>query len=237
MRSNSGLIILVSIVLLAAVPYAGAEIKFEILGRAKNVQGVILPAGTRIEYTESGKINYAILEGPAKLQDLPCRGWVYFYESGRIKNAELSREATIQGMKFENGSRISLYESGKLQSGTLAEGKIVDGIKLVDGARISLFEDGKVINAYLTKAQEIQGILCAPGLIDFYDNGRLETATLARAEELGRIKYPAGSVIDLYSSGRVKRVALSEAMTIEGVLYGKGNRVHFGEDGKVLPVR
>ncbi|MFA5336304.1 MAG: hypothetical protein WC324_05220 [Candidatus Omnitrophota bacterium] len=237
MRGNPGLIILVSIALLGASPYAGAEIKFEILGSAKNVQGMMLPAGTRIEYTESGKVNYAILESPAKLQDLPCQGWAYFYESGKIKNAELSRDVTLQGMKFEKGSRISLYESGKLQSGTLAEGKIVDGIKLVDGARISLFEDGNVINAYLTKAQEIQGIMCAPGLIDFYDNGRLETATLARAEELGRIKYPAGSVIDLYSSGRVKRAALPEAMTIEGILYSKGNRVHFGEDGKVLPAR
>jgi hypothetical protein len=237
MRRNSGLIILVSVALLAVAQLTRAEIKFEILDSARSVQGIPLPAGTRIEYRESGKINYAVLENPAKIQDLPCQGWVYFLESGKIKNTELSRDVTLQGMKFEKGSRIQLYESGRLRSGTLAEGKIVDGIKLGDGARIFLFETGKVVNVYLTKDQEIQGILCAPGQIKFYDDGRLGTATLARAEELGRIKYPAGSIIELYRSGRVKRAALSETMTIEGNTYGQGKRIDLGEDGKILPSR
>jgi len=237
MRNRYGLAVIASLALLAAARYAAAEIKFEIIDSARSIQGIALPAGTRIEYTESGRINYAILEKPASAQDLPCQGWIYFYESGKVRDAELSRDVSLHGIKLSKGTRIYLYESGKLRSGTLAEGKTINGVKVVDGARVFLFETGKLINIYLAKVQEIQGVLCAPGPVDFYADGRLKSATLARAAEMGRIRYPAGSVIDFYPSGRVNRAALSEPVSIEGKLWGKGSRVNFGEDGKILPVR
>lgn len=237
MRNRPCLAVIASLALFAAAQYAAAEIKFEIIDSAKKIQGIALPSGTRIEYTESGRINYAILEKPAAVQDLPCQGWMFFYESGKIRDAELSRDVSLQGIKLGKGSRVYLYESGKLRSGTLAEGKTIGGVKVAEGARVFLFETGKLVNIYLTKAQEIQGVLCAPGPVDFYADGRLRSATLAEAAEIGRIRYPAGSVIDLYPSGRVNRAALSGPVQIEGNLYGKGMRVNLGEDGKILPVR
>ncbi|MFA5164542.1 MAG: hypothetical protein WC481_03130 [Candidatus Omnitrophota bacterium] len=237
MRNRPGSAVIASLALLVAAQCAAAEIKFEIIDSARNIQGTTLPPGTRIEYTEAGKINYAILEKPAAVQDLPCQGWIYFYESGKVRDAELSRDVSLQGITLSKGSRIYLYESGRLRSGTLAEAKMIGGVKVADGARVSLFETGKLVNVYLTKAQEIQGILCAPGPVDFYNDGRLKSSTLAGTTEIGRIRYPAGSVIDFYPSGRVNRAALSEPVKIEGNLYGKGVRVNLGEDGKILPVR
>ena len=237
MRNIPCIVTLAAAAILFSAGYlTAAEIKFEILESSRTIQGNLFPAGTRIEYTGSGAVNYAILETPGKIQEIPCLGWVYFYESGKIKNAELAKELSLYGMKFGKGSILHLYESGKVRSGILADGKLVGEVRLGAGSRIFLSESGNLSNVDLAQNQEIQGITCAPGQLYFYEDGRLKRAVLAEDEEIGRIKFPSGSEIELYKSGRIKRVALSQDMKIEGKTYNRGSRVNFGEDGKILPV-
>ena len=228
-------IVLILLVLIGGRDVA-AEIKFEILKSGKTIQGIPFPEGTRIEYTEAGKIHYAILDRPEKIQDAPCEGWLYFYASGKLKSAQLARDYETHGFTFAKGTGIFFYESGKIQSGTIASAKNMGTMVFNSGARLNFYESGKLVDVFLAGEQEIQGILCGKGRVLFYDSGRIDSAQLAEDKEFGRIKVPKGSAIELYPSGKLKSVVLSGPTAIDGRVRGGGSSVSFTEDGKTLPL-
>lgn len=214
-----------------------AEIKFEILKSAKTIKGITFPEGTRIEYTPAGKINYAILEQPENIQDVPCEGWLYFYESGKLKSAQLARNYEAYGFSFAKGSKLYFFESGKIRRGTIAADKSIGRTTFKPGTTLSLYQSGKIDNVSLASEQEIQGILCDAGKVQFYDSGRIKSAKIAVEKEFGHVKIPKGSFIELYPSGKIKSAALSESVVIDGKTHRKGGLVLFLEDGEVLLTR
>jgi len=86
------------------------------------VQGDTVRGGGKISkgFHENGALASGFLRKPAVIDDVPCKASVFkpvfFHPNGKLKEATLDRDATIQGAPREKGDTVRFDASGKLLS-------------------------------------------------------------------------------------------------------------------------
>ena len=143
---------------------------------------------------------------PTVIQGYSCdKGYVWFYNDGRLKRCSVSQETQFGEALIPGGSILYLKPDGsrdgvQLAHTTLVHEALCDGGGFLgpsEGSSTGFFPSGKLRVCYLAKNQVVQGVPCAhQGILAslkgpdsgvyFHEDGRLRSCLLA--EDFGNQK-------------------------------------------------
>jgi len=202
--------------------YVSLNFKEQKNGKREMIRKKLLVLGLCLPLFSSGAIAEK-LEKDTVIQGIKCaKGYVDFYESGKLKSATLGTwdrntgrytPIQIQGMKIQGGE-IKLYESGKLKEIIPRCWSYQIKIQRIWFCkRIEFYESEKIkiSKAFLSNNETIQGIKCKGGsdyYIVFYESGKLKNATLVENQIIQGIECWEGRDVELYESGKIKKTYL-----------------------------
>jgi len=121
------------------------------LAEDQEIQGMPCNKDIEVSLYESGRLHTAGLSEGRKFQDIffPARSELFFYESGKLEGARLSRLSIpsydIQGILCDTRYEIYFHESGNLMSATLSQDQEIGGKFYKNGKRLEFDKTGKVI--------------------------------------------------------------------------------------------
>lgn len=150
--------------------HPNGKLKSASLAKSQVIQGVhcsniIFGLWPRPDVTfhPNGKLESARLWRNQVIRGIPCSGDIYLYKNGRVSRTELSRDATISGIRCKAKTWIKLYPNGRLESGTIARDRIIWNTKFPAGSEIRMNKRGKITRVTLTKDSVIGGKLHKSG--------------------------------------------------------------------------
>ncbi|HEX6886293.1 MAG TPA: hypothetical protein VF530_23160 [Planctomycetota bacterium] len=154
-----------------------------------------------------GSLRRAYLLEETELEGLACRGWVWWYEDGRLDNLELAHERVVQGHAFPAGTRLFLDREGRLAHAWLARTTQIDGLPCRGKWKIdtAFHPNGHVKAFFPPEDHEIDGFLCTASVfhpVYLHPDGRLRQCKLARAATIGGRTFRAGAKLTLDEAGR-----------------------------------
>jgi len=153
----------------------------------------------------------------------------YDYARKMVNGGVLAEEAILEAggvkVKFMAGKALGFHRNGSVSVGSLAEKTTIQGMICRAGTNLLFNENGRIvwmllpggtnvsIGALLFKSGKTIGGGSHPP-IRFYDNGQVESGSLAK--EVGRqgMKFRPG-VIEFHEDGKVKSGALAEDAVVE----------------------
>jgi hypothetical protein len=140
--------------------YQGGKLKSCTLGRDDTVSGQPLAAGTIVNLTPEGDLDWCFLQEDTMIQGHLCRGSSHgfmtgFHPNGKLKTAWLARDEVIQGIPcakfsfmsglFGGGERTLFDEKGRLRYCRLSRATTIDGQTFKKGDEVRFDKDGKVV--------------------------------------------------------------------------------------------
>ena len=164
------------------------------------------------EFHEDGTLKKCKLLEPVTIEGYPCKRWVRFYPNGHLKQLELSRDHSVQGIRVPATSNVFLHDDGVLESCWIWKDVLIQGIPCDGGwgkMSVSFHRNGKLKHCFLSEHTEIQGIPCRASVF---------------------------RIVGFHPSGKLKECTLSRNHVIDGREYRKGSELHFDEAGSVQPV-
>jgi hypothetical protein len=200
----------------------GAQRDFT-LDKAAEVDGVALPAGTRVELDESRVLKVAELPDGAAvtLRGASWRGRIEFAEPahapnaahGQITDGTLAASAAIDGIPCRVGGRATFFWGGQLMGCTLSQDtEIAATIGTADGAtqtqrlrclagdtvELDGLRAGELGGCRLAAAAEFGDFACAAGERILVSTGFVAACTFAKPARFGPLSLPAGSSVTYY---------------------------------------
>lgn len=163
-----------------------------------------------IERWDDGSLRTVLLAEPAEIDGIPCARWARFFRGGRLEDAELSRDCTLNGQPLPAGSRVFFTEAGVLESTFLSENTLLDGVPCDGGpmkCQTTFHPNGRVRMTFLHEDAEIQGVSCEGSVfasVRFDDQGRLVGCKLSRAATIDGVSFPSGAKIERDEHGRMR---------------------------------
>jgi hypothetical protein len=165
--------------------------------------------GTWVRYRkgqQDGRISDARLGEDQELDGLPCSAGTYvsFHPNERVRGTVLARDREIGGIPCAGGKELSFHKSGRLSVATLAEDHVLVGRRFPRGTWLLFNEKARLVRVFLAEDWEIDAIPCkARTFGEFYENGRMRVAALARRHlVLGQI-YAEGTLLYFDEDGRL----------------------------------
>jgi hypothetical protein len=148
------------------------------LAKAANVEGVVLPGRTAIEFSPEGDLWRARLFDDDEVEGLPLSSDadIEFEEGGKMVRFRLSEPFDFDGHHCEPGD-VRRFPSGRLQSCTLSSTELVHGMQ-ADPSRP----------------------------VTFHDSGAPESLVLAKSVFLEGEELVSGTFVRLSAAGRVRRL-------------------------------
>jgi hypothetical protein len=161
----------------------------------------------RKQYAD-GRPCIVVFKETVDLAGVPCRGEAWFSRAGELTGVTLTREQQFGSRRFGAGSFVRFYrgqQDGRVNDVKLGGDQEIDGLPC-RGGTVVLFDSKERLRCLsLARDQDIDGIPCAGGNmpVSFHANGRVSTATLARAHVVGDHSYPRGTGFQLDETGHV----------------------------------
>lgn len=194
-----------------------------------------------------------ILEKPTEVQGMPCQGKVELNAHGGITSCTLSRDHVISGNLLPIGTRVVFSDAGALQRCKLGRDATVSGVTLPGNSTVFFNAQGQMDMCGLPTDTMIQGHLCKAGADawcpEFYPDGKLRVAWLARDEEIDGVPCASASlgkeilrlvgvragkpIARFYHNGRLQYAMLARDATIQGHAFRKGESIDLSPDGKL----
>ena len=180
-----------------------------VLSEKYEIQGIIFPKGTKLEFYSHKCLKSAYLPSSCEIGGIiwPGGSWVEFQYGGghkgdkaQLSRAKLLEDKEIQGIIFPKGSQVT-FSNGLLEH-----------VMLPAGCEI-----------------EIQGIPCLEELTFQRPRTEVCATLLARNYEIEGIAFPRGSLIEFWYTGKLRRAIFGSDIEISGKKYLKGQRVAFDE--------
>jgi len=193
------------------------------LDKAAEIDGVALPAGTRVELDENRVLKVAELPDGAALtlRGASWQGKVEFAEPahapnaahGQITDGTLAASTAIDGIPCRAGGRVTFFWGGQLMSCTLSQNTEIaatiakaDGgtqaqkLRCLAGDTIELdgLRAGELGGCRLAEAAEFGDIACAAGERILVSTGQVAACTFAKPARFGPLSLPAGSSVTYY---------------------------------------
>ncbi|MFA5164764.1 MAG: hypothetical protein WC481_04300 [Candidatus Omnitrophota bacterium] len=95
--------------------YSG-KVKSAKLSEPFEVQGVLWPKDTQLEFDEAGKLRWASFRETVKVEGVdwpgPCS--IKFAQNGRIYRAYMLEDCTIQGKQYKDGEVLKVDSKGQV---------------------------------------------------------------------------------------------------------------------------
>jgi hypothetical protein len=156
---------------------------------------------------EDGAVKRAFLVEETELAGLPCRGYAWWYEDGRIDNVELAAERVVQGHRFPEGTRVFFDRDGRLAHAWLSEDTVIDGRPCRGRWKIdtAFHPNGRVRAFFPPDTLEIDGVACVASVfhpVYLHPDGRLCQCKLARDVTLEGRTFEKGETLRLDEAGR-----------------------------------
>ena len=164
----------------------------------------------RAEFYEDGTLKKCRLLEPVVIEGYPCKRWVRWHSNGRLKQLELSRDHTVQGIRIPATSNVFLHDDGVLESCWIWKDVTIQGVPCDGGwgkMAVSFYRDGKLKYCFLSEHTEIQGIPCRASvfhIVGFHPNGKLKRCTLSRDHVIAGREYRKGSKLYFDAEGNVQ---------------------------------
>lgn len=200
-----------------------ASQRYFTLDRSAEIDGVALPAETRVELDETHALRAAELPDDAvvTLRGAKWQGKIEFSEPahapnalhGQITEGTLAMAAVLGGIPCRKGSQASFFWGGQLMSCTLSQDTDIAATLLksdgtpqarklrclandtvkLDGPRF-----GELGGCRLATPGEFGDIACAARERILISNGHVAACTFARPARFGSIDLPAGAAVTYY---------------------------------------
>ena len=143
---------------------------------------------------------------------------IYFYQNGDFISNKVQRFVAGQdfekyGLIFKAGSVVTLYPDGCLRGGEIYGGQLVESLGFHRDSRLTFCRDGRILSlnsaSYSFRVETNGRNFRGTGWASFHENGSIEAATLAQAEEIGGCHYPAFASLHFNPEGKIDRVVTS----------------------------
>lgn len=167
---------------------------------------------------------------------LPKGSIVFFSSDGVLTSVDLAAPATIAGEFFEARTLVRLGPEGAIQGSVIRfeNERILLGIPCTGSAGFSV--SGALELTRLARDTVIDGVPCQGGkVITFHPNGKLKSATLAKAHALRGALFPRETHVSWGEDGLARTARLSAACTVGGQEYPEGMSLSFVDGGGVAP--
>jgi hypothetical protein len=192
------------------------------LDKAAEINGVLLPAGTRVQLDDHRALKVAELPEGAMmtLRNATWQGKIEFAEPAHTPNAAY----------------------GQITDGTLAASAVIDGISCRAGERVTFFWGGHLMGCMLSRDFDIPATLAAPDrsartyrfrcladdtiALDGVRTGELGGCRLAGVADFGEVACAAGERI-LISSGYVAACTLASSARFGPLKLPAGSSVTY----------
>lgn len=193
------------------------------LDKAAEIDGIVLPAGTRVELDENRALKVAELPDGATvtLRGASWQGKVEFAEPahapnaarGQITDGTLAASTAIDGIPCRAGGRVTFFWGGQLMGCTLSQNTEIaatmakaDGtaqarkLRCLAGDTVELdgVRAGELGGCRLAEAAEFGDIACAAGERILVSSGYVAACTFAKPARFGPLSLPAGSSVTYY---------------------------------------
>jgi hypothetical protein len=171
------------------------------------VLAVVVAAGCGVTQTAQSRTaaQRTKLQQDTEIQGYPCaKGYAMVYPSGHLASCSVSRETAFGEALIPAGSIIDLEWTGKPKGAMMAHNTVIAGVKCSggnwllgpsEGAMTMFYLSGKLQQCWLAGDQSVQGVPCMTagfiglfgdgarrdGGAKFYESGKLESCTLAKA--------------------------------------------------------
>jgi hypothetical protein len=220
----------------------------ETLTTAREVAGVRWPAGARLHFQGDTRAfaggHVDRLAAPWKVGGVtwPVDTYLELDEHGEVRSASRTLVAaeTVGGVPWPAGTRLAFEGSGRI---TLAErrsvaGETVGGHVFPAGAELVLDAQGKLRSARVQGNDEVfAGVRWKRAtLVMVAEDGQITASrTLVAREEIGKVRWPAGSTLDLNDRGEIVRgfVHARQPMRFGGVAWPAHTDLRVTAEGKV----
>ena len=168
-----------------------------------------------IEYPDGRNITNCRLREPTEFQGKWCdNGDTRFDKDWSLVACHLARDYIVGELTVPAGSWVQFYPEGPPLSAELPKNMMYQGLLLKHGKhdwRQDFFKDGSLKGASLARKEEIQGVVCA------------------KASILGTLSGRTG--VRFHDNGKLESCKIAESVTIEGHAFKKGDRISFDCDG------
>jgi len=195
------------------------------LDKAAEIDGIALPAGTRVELDDDNVLQVAELPDGATLalRGATWQGKVEFAMAahapnkahGQITAGTLAATAVIEGVPCQSGDQVAFFWGGQLMECTLSQdigvaATIADAngathsqnFRCLAGDTIQLqgLRPGELAGCRLAEPADFGDIACAVSERILISNGTLSACTFAKAARFGPLDLPAGATVTYYEA-------------------------------------
>ena len=193
------------------------------LDKAAEIDGVALPAGTRVELDESHALKVAELPDGAvvTLRGAKWQGRIEFADPGHAPNAvpgritqgTLAAAAVVDGIPCRGGSHASFFWGGQLMSCTLSQNSDITATLLKsdgsaqaqklrclanDTVQLDGLRSGELGGCRLNTPSDLGDIACAGGERILISSGQVAACTFAKPARFGPLDLPARAAVTYY---------------------------------------
>jgi len=162
---------------------------------------------------------------------------VYFYEDGQAQGVKSSNSPKVKGLPLKPGSFLGFYgDSAIISNIVLAEDAIFEGIPLAANSEIQ-FHAGSGKKSSMTPGKNFEyqkWPIKAGEMINFYDNGVLDFATLSKDFMYKKMNLKAGTLVRFFASGNLNQAVLAKDNQIGDVVCKGSMTTSFTENGGII---
>jgi len=196
------------------------------LVRGTIINGIKCKEEEWIAFKENEQLALCTLAEDTVIKDVKFMGEkkIYFYDEGQGYSGTLAN-TTINGIKFEDGTKANFYSKGQLQEVELVKDTIINGVKWK--GTVGFYKNGRVSGGILSEDTIINGIKYKGGTrIKFFNNGQVMSGTLAEDTVIqvqGKdIKFKGGEEIGFHENSIVKFGYLITDILLQGIKFKGG---------------
>lgn len=117
-----------------------------------------------------------------------------FWQTKKLHSGYLAEDSTVRGICFKGGTELILHENGNIFLGNLATDATIDDLPLAAGCTAVFFRDGRLEAGTLARPIKI-GKLTFMGRIQFFGNGKINSADLAKPAVVGGVRCGVGGIV------------------------------------------
>jgi hypothetical protein len=195
------------------------------LGKAAEIDGVALPAGTRVELDESHALQVAELPEGATLalRGATWQGKLEFAmpahapngAHGQLTDGSLAASAMIQGVPCQSGHQVAFFWGSQLMECTLSQDADIPATVANpngamhartfrclanDAIQIEGLRPGELAGCRLAEPADFGEVACATGRRMLLSDGHLAACTFARTARFGPLSLPTGTSVTYYDA-------------------------------------
>lgn len=127
--------------------HSNGRIERASLAREATIQGISLKGESHIYFNREGKLEKFYSSEATHVDGISCmEGYVAIHPNGKIKNAFLSKDTTIQGIHFKKGHYVEFHSNGKILGDSLSEDTFIMGRPFKKGDHVYNSENGLLIS-------------------------------------------------------------------------------------------